>query len=924
MYYISQLILLVAISYNCTAQNILIFASSQSTSDLGTALNFLGYTYTLVEEVPLISSDFDGINVFFDIVITAGQCGTYYTDSIPVIKEYMDKGGSVYWDFENPGFNTCNQEKLDNFVNPYINLPNITLGTGYKQTGSCSMASSLPAFKNCALTSPNDISGTSTPCGSITNFTGSIDPNSILFYDDTTAVGAIYSGSDVLIDYATYVLWGDSNHDFNSMGGVDVLDNIVRFLYNSCCSNCPSSDVCDVDTCVCDVANECNGRECGIGACGSSCTNSCNATEICSNNTCVCDVANECNERECGIGACGTACANTCNTTEICSNNTCICDVANECNGIECGFGACGGSCTNSCNATEICSNNICVCDVANECNGIECGIGACGNACPYTCNATEICSNNTCVCDVANECNGIECGTGTCGGSCAYTCNTTEICSNNICVCDVANECNGRECGIGACGGPCASSCGPTEICSNNICICDISNECNGRECGTGACGGSCTNSCGTNEICSNNTCVCDVANECNGRECGTGVCEGPCPNTCSPSEVCSSNTCICDVTNECNGVECGIGACGGSCPDTCSPTEICSINTCICDVANECNGRECGIGACGNACPDTCSAELLCSGNMCTQSQMPTPPNTPSTTTSITPSPSMTGTPSGTTTETLQTKPSSKTPNIQQTQTQTPTPTNTMPLQLLGPINTILPTKQPSNVPSFQFFNTPVASPTSASDLCFNSPCSIGKEQTIVNSNGEVSLVTDDGIEIGNILFSNIEGIADITFAAFSDMNSNEPIGNSVVDITILDFAGNSLTRLTGSVEICLTEEQTSKNVCLGFYNTQTGEWECEDKCLTKKNDRYCGKTDHLTSFALLLNGGGVNNGQCNTSNDYTFAWISMGMIILALFIIFGSVILIELRYQHRNYRRRKVINTIERTLAKRSSLL
>ena len=811
MYYISQLILLVAISYNCTAQNILIFASSQSTSDLGTALNSLGYTYTLVEEVPLISSDFDGINVFFDIVLTVGQCGTYYTDSIPVIKEYMDKGGSVYWDFDNPGFNTCGQEKLDNFVNPYINLPNITLGTGYIGTGSCSMASSLPAFKNCALASPNDIFGTSTFCASTTNFTGSIDPGSVLFYDDTAAVGAIYSGSDVLIDYATYVLWGDSSHDFNSVSGIDVLENIVRFLYNSCCSTCPSSDVCDVDTCVCDVANECNGRECGIGACGSSCTNSCNATEICSNNICVCDVANQCNGRECGIGACGTACPSTCNTTEICSNNTCICDVA-------------------------------------NECNGRECGIGACGSPCAYTCGLTEICSNNTCICDVANECNGVECGFGACGGSCTNSCNATEICSNNICVCDVVNECNGRECGIGVCGGSCTNSCNATEICSNNICVCDVANECNGRECGT--------------------------------------------------------------------------GACGGSCPDTCSPTEICSINTCICDVANECNGRECGIGACGNACPDTCSAELLCSGNMCTQSQMPTPPNTPSTTTSITPSPSMTGTPSGTTTETLQTKPSSKTPNIQQTQT--PTPTNTMPLQLLGPINTILPTKQPSNVPSFQFFNTPVASPTSASDLCFNNPCSIGKEQTIVNSNGEVSLVTDDGIEIGNILFSNIEGIADITFAAFSDMNSNEPIGNSVVDITILDFAGNSLTRLTGSVEICLTEEQTSKNVCLGFYNTQTGEWECEDKCLTKKNDRYCGKTDHLTSFALLLNGGGVNNGQCNTSNDYTFAWISMGMIILALFIIFGSVILIELRYQHRNYRRRKVINTIERTLAERSSLL
>ena len=24
--------------------------------------------------------------------------------------------------------------------------------------------------------------------------------------------------------------------------------------------------------------------------------------------------------------------------------------------------------------------------------------------------------------------------------------------------------------------------------------------------------------------------------------------------------------------------------------------------------------------------------------------------------------------------------------------------------------------------------------------------------------------------------------------------------------------------------------------------------GDWECEDECLEKKDDNYCGKTDHL----------------------------------------------------------------------------
>jgi len=32
---------------------------------------------------------------------------------------------------------------------------------------------------------------------------------------------------------------------------------------------------------------------------------------------------------------------------------------------------------------------------------------------------------------------------------------------------------------------------------------------------------------------------------------------------------------------------------------------------------------------------------------------------------------------------------------------------------------------------------------------------------------------------------------------------------------------------------------------DACLGFFNVQTQEWECEDECLTKEGNTFCGDT-------------------------------------------------------------------------------
>merc|ERR1712080_524851 len=58
--------------------------------------------------------------------------------------------------------------------------------------------------------------------------------------------------------------------------------------------------------------------------------------------------------------------------------------------------------------------------------------------------------------------------------------------------------------------------------------------------------------------------------------------------------------------------------------------------------------------------------------------------------------------------------------------------------------------------------------------------------------------------------------------------------------------------------------------------------GRWRCEDSCLTQdKEGLLCGKTDHFTSFAVLLGG---NGGDCGGSNDLIFdeAWKDAALIV------------------------------------------
>ena len=263
---------LLSVSFVCQAQNFLIIGDEvtyrYNINSLTTALDALGYSYTVIFNTALTSSDFDGIDVFIDAALSNKfSCGDYYTLSIPAIQEFLDNGGASFFILENGrGFYRCNQQKIENVINPYITSP-ITSSIVAEYSTDCFMASVLPDDKFCVLDTPNDIAGRSFFCDWLENFEGSIDFDSVLAFASTAEVAAVYGGSDVVVPNGRYIVWTDVNHD---LGGadLDIFENMVDYLISGCC----------------DTTTECDGIECGTGVCGGDCT--CSESEVCIVNSC--------------------------------------------------------------------------------------------------------------------------------------------------------------------------------------------------------------------------------------------------------------------------------------------------------------------------------------------------------------------------------------------------------------------------------------------------------------------------------------------------------------------------------------------------------------------------------------------------------------------------------------------------------------
>jgi hypothetical protein len=93
--------------------------------------------------------------------------------------------------------------------------------------------------------------------------------------------------------------------------------------------------------------------------------------------------------------------------------------------------------------------------------------------------------------------------------------------------------------------------------------------------------------------------------------------------------------------------------------------------------------------------------------------------------------------------------------------------------------------------------------------------------------------------------------------------------PRTSQIVEIALFDAAGDEITQLEEPVTLCLKAD-TSKggDSCLGYYDAEKKTWECQDECLKENGDLLCGKTDHFTSFAILLGGG---KGSCDAHDDH-----------------------------------------------------
>jgi len=130
------------------------------------------------------------------------------------------------------------------------------------------------------------------------------------------------------------------------------------------------------------------------------------------------------------------------------------------------------------------------------------------------------------------------------------------------------------------------------------------------------------------------------------------------------------------------------------------------------------------------------------------------------------------------------------------------------------------------------------------------------------------------------------------------------DETIRSDVISIELKSSIGQS-TQLDDEIEICIRSDgnEEKDDLCLGFLNENKNppEWECQDECLEDSTSQdygnqeslFCGTSDHLTNFALLL--GGSNSNPCgDSSQDYITGSYS-GDLILVMCTIGAAIVFV-----------------------------
>ena len=173
---------------------------------------------------------------------------------------------------------------------------------------------------------------------------------------------------------------------------------------------------------------------------------------------------------------------------------------------------------------------------------------------------------------------------------------------------------------------------------------------------------------------------------------------------------------------------------------------------------------------------------------------------------------------------------------------------------------------------------------------NLCNSPNCYNNDNEDIIDNtnNDPIVFIYSDGELIATVnLDVDESGILQIIPG---DAFVSNQVASSILDITLLNEFGISI-QPSNNIEICfnVNDNIDKDDSCLGFFNEETKEWECEDRCLKEKNDNeekedlLCGETNHLTNFAILFSGAGLGGGCGDDNFDYTVLYLSIGFAVL-----------------------------------------
>lgn len=171
--------------------------------------------------------------------------------------------------------------------------------------------------------------------------------------------------------------------------------------------------------------------------------------------------------------------------------------------------------------------------------------------------------------------------------------------------------------------------------------------------------------------------------------------------------------------------------------------------------------------------------------------------------------------------------------------------------------------------------------------------------------------------GGQEGILVVSSPADTADISFPA--------NIVSPVLDIRVFAVDGSETTSFSGNdVEICFAKNGIDPDdVCLGYYNDK-GAWECEDYCLDETSAGICGKSDHLTNFALLLDQDAGSSSKCGSTpgDQWVYVYLSTALVSCAIIAVLLGAIAVEIRLRRNRYLLNKQLTV--RTISTNGSTL